>query len=47
MNFVPGAPLFNLNSVRVDGGEDFTASQWISTIQEFRNTNLVRAEAPI
>ena len=46
-NFVPGAPLFNINSVRIDGAENFTAAQWISTIKEYKNSQLTRAEPPV
>lgn len=46
MNFVPGAPLFNVNSVRVDGGESFTAAQWISIIKQYKNSQLTRMDPP-
>lgn len=46
MNFVPGAPLFNLNSVRVDGADSFTAAQWISTIKNYKDSFLTREEIP-
>jgi hypothetical protein len=44
MNFVPGAPLFNINSVRVDGADTFTAAQWISLIKNFKDSFLTREE---
>jgi hypothetical protein len=46
-NFVPGAPLFNINSVRVDGADSFTAAQWISTIKNYKNSMLTREEVQV
>lgn len=35
-NAVPGAPLFKLNGVMIDGSDDFTATQWIKLIQQYK-----------
>ena len=36
---VPGAPLFELNGVRIDNAEDYLANDWINFLQQYRNVN--------
>jgi len=35
-NAIPGAPLFKMNGVLVDGADNFAANDWIKLIQAYR-----------
>jgi hypothetical protein len=47
MNFGSGAPFFNINSVRVDGADQYTAAQWISAIKQFKQSQLTQEKPEV
>jgi hypothetical protein len=37
MHAIPGAPIFELNGVRIDGADEFLANDWINFLQKYKN----------
>ena len=41
---VYGTPTFNINSVRIDGAENFTVDQWIMLLEKFKKTKIPKKQ---